>query len=619
MIVALAGHVDHGKSALVTALTGKPMQRLPEERRRGMTIELGFAPLVTATGETIGLVDVPGHADFVETMVTGAWAADAALLAIAADDGFSAQSREHLAILESLGIPRGVVAITKADLAAPEWLALVQTEVAEWLSRSPIAFGAPVPTSARTGAGIATLRERLGLLAAHGATGSRDDLFRLHVDRVFSVPGAGTVVTGTVASGAVSVGQELRAYPGDRSARVRTIQSFDHDALDAVAGTRAALALSGMAASELARGHILVSSRAGWTSSIALDTEVWLDDAARYGRRRRVRLLHGTSRHNAWLRVVSQAADLGSPHRARLTIPGGIVCRGGDRFVLRTGSPETSVGGGRVLDPAPPIRGRPAPAIGDPSPTGRLEALVRRRRQGLSVDAVPVVLGCEPGEAARIIASAGLQQVDTYLVHPEQSAALQGQLITALASHHDRHPDVAGLSVETLRRTVVAPGWFVEAALQDLLAVGTLVRDRALVRLTSFRPTLTLSHPDVQDLLIRVRQAGFRGFDVSSLTADVNAAHPVAALHLAERAGEVVELTAGKWVAAAVLAEFAAIVQAVGQDGPFQVADVREATGLSRKYLIPLLEWSDRVGVTKRDGETQRFLREPTRAGLGSS
>lgn len=277
------------------------------------------------------------------------------------------------------------------------------------------------------------------------------------------------------------------------------------------------------------------------------------------------------------------------------------------------------MGGGRILDPAPPIRGRPAPAISDPNPTARLEALVRRRRHGLSVDAVPVLLGCEPGEAARVIANTAVQQLDTYLVHPDWTAALQRQLLSALASHHDVHPDAAGISIETLRRTVVAPGWFVEAALQELLAAGTFVRDRAFVRLASFRPTLTLNHPDVQALLVRVRQAGLRGFDVSSLGVDVNAAHPVAILHLAERVGEVVELTAGKWVAVAALAEFATIVQAVGQDGPFQVADVREATGLSRKYLIPLLEWSDRAGVTKRDGETRRCLREPTRAGLAPS
>ncbi len=375
MIIGTAGHIDHGKSALVTALTGKPMDRLAEERRRGITIDLNFAPLDLGSGVIAGVVDVPGHEDFVRTMVAGASGVDLAVLVVAADEGIMPQTEEHLAILEQLRIPAGIPVVTKADLVEPEWAELVASELAERLAKSPVAFEAPVIVSARTGQGIDTLRGRLAEHARTVASRPAGDLFRLPIDRAFSVAGVGTVVTGTAWSGRIALGDAVVLLPGGSRGRVRSLEMHGAGLDRSFSGARTAVGISGVSRGEAHRGAVLVEEGSPWTPTTALDVEIALEMTARrpLGARARVRLHLGTAEVMA--RVLPRAPiEPGERGLARLALEQPVVARGGDRFVVRSYSPVATIGGGRILDPIPPRRrvlwpsGLPAEDAGDQIP-----------------------------------------------------------------------------------------------------------------------------------------------------------------------------------------------------------------------------------------------------------
>ena len=338
LTLGTAGHIDHGKTALIRALTGVDTDRLPQERERGISIELGYARLALPSGRTVSVVDVPGHERFVRTMVAGATGIDLFLMAIAADDGVMPQTREHAAVLRALGIDTGVVAVTKADLADPE---LAMLEAAELLPDAEV-----LPVSARTGDGLETLRAALDRIAAH-VPGRADAArgTRLHIDRVFTIRGAGTVVTGTLWSGAIERGAELRVLPGDRTVRVRGVQVHDTAVERAEAGQRVAVNLVGIAVSELARGDVLCSPQADLRPAYLLDGE-FLFDAEEPEHGDRVQVHHGTRESPARL------AWLGGPFwQVRLEQP--LMATGGDRLVIRQIAPPDTLGGGVVLDPAP--------------------------------------------------------------------------------------------------------------------------------------------------------------------------------------------------------------------------------------------------------------------------
>ncbi|MGH7519553.1 MAG: selenocysteine-specific translation elongation factor, partial [Gemmatimonadales bacterium] len=381
MIVGTAGHIDHGKSALVTALTGAPTDRLAEERRRGITIDLGFAPL-DLDGVTAGVVDVPGHEDFVRTMVAGASGIDLALLVVAADEGIMPQTEEHLAILEQLAVPAGLPVITKSDLVEPAWLELVIGEVAERLGRSSVAFDAPLAVSAVTGAGVEELRRRLGEHARRVAVRPADDVFRLPLDRAFSVAGVGTVVTGTAWSGSVAIGDRVRLLPGGAEARVRSIESYGRALERSAPGARTALGLAGLERAEARRGQVVVRAEVPWTASDRLDVAIVLLPGVRpLTMRSRVRLHIGTAEVMA--RIAPRGAVPDGAQLARLRLESPLLARGGDRFVLRSYSPVTTIGGGIVLDPDPPVRAAPwPPELAASEPERRLGALVARRPYG---------------------------------------------------------------------------------------------------------------------------------------------------------------------------------------------------------------------------------------------
>jgi selenocysteine-specific elongation factor len=334
LTVGTAGHIDHGKTSLVEALTGKNTDRLPEEHERGISIDLGYAPLELPDGTQLSVVDVPGHERFVRTMVAGASGIDLFLLVIDSREGARPQTHEHLAILRLLGIDRGVVALTKADLVDADTLELARLEAEELVPDAPV-----VATSARAGAGLDELREALAAVAATVEQHSANGPARLHVDRSFSLRGIGTVVTGTLWSGTIGEGDELRVEPRGAGVRVRSVQVHDRPVERAEAGQRVAVSLPGVERQEVDRGDVLVTPGA-FHPSFRLD--VALDGTGELPAR--VQLHHGTAE------TVARVARAGTRF-AQLRLARPVVAARGDRFVLRT---ETTVGGGVVLDPAPP-------------------------------------------------------------------------------------------------------------------------------------------------------------------------------------------------------------------------------------------------------------------------
>ncbi|MCY7380437.1 MAG: selenocysteine-specific translation elongation factor, partial [Gemmatimonadaceae bacterium] len=451
MILGTAGHIDHGKTTLVRALTGVDTDRLPEEKRRGITIDLGFAPLVLDGIGTLGVVDVPGHEAFVRTMVAGATGIDLALLVVAADEGVMPQTREHLSILSLLGVQSGVVALTKSDLVDAEWLALVEEDVRATLGATSLANASLVPVSATTGAGLDALRGALAEAAREGPSRATDDIFRLPIDRAFTVKGTGTVVTGTVWSGALGRDATVRLLPADVLVRVRALHSYGHAVEQVQAGDRAAVALASVDLAHVARGAVLVQGSA-WRSSRVLRADVaLLADAPRaLGPRSRVRLHLGTSEASARLVGAGGALAPGAGAAARVVLDAPIVARAGDRFVLRSASPVATMGGGVVLDPLAPLRARAWPA--EPrSPEVLLARVVAESGAiGVSVAELPVRLGVSPARADVLVGTLGAWRVGDRLIGETACRLLSADALAVLTAFHAEQPLEPGAPLQWL-------------------------------------------------------------------------------------------------------------------------------------------------------------------------
>jgi len=621
-VIGTAGHIDHGKTALVKALTGVDTDRWEEEKRRGITIDLGFAPLPLDDQVQASVVDVPGHEGFVRNMLAGATGIDVALLVVAADEGIMPQTEEHLAIVELLGVPRGIPVITKRDLVEPEWLDMVRAEVSERLKTSRVRWEDPVTTSAVTGEGLDGLRSALRQVAEDLIERPAADLFRLPIDRVFAVAGAGTVVTGSTWSGTVAVGDAVRLLPLEREARVRSIEVHGQAADRAVPGRRTALALVGVDKSELARGHVAVTG-AGWRATTMLDAAVELLPAARkpIASRTRLRVHLGTAEVLA--RVV-QVRSIGPGERglARLILETPLVARGGDRFVLRSFSPVTTIGGGVVLDPFPTPRPRLRQRrLAADQPTVERLRLVALEAglAGVPVASLSVRLGFLPERVPAVIAAttdlltAGDTVVALGVVTTEAA-----RLADVLRRYHEEHPLDPGMSLQALRAAVGAPAP-PPAVVDAVLGVGTGGREGkakleivgSVARLAGWRPAFDARTSDLRETLTRrLVEARWQVPTLGELEREFPGA-PLRALlaHLA-REGAAEQIDQERYAARQALDAFrtsleAALVE-LGQATP---AELRDRFGLTRKYLIPLLEWADRRGITRRAGDARVLAR----------
>ncbi len=611
-VLGTAGHIDHGKTALVRALTGVDTDRLKEERERGITIDLGFAHLDLGEGLHIGLVDVPGHEGFIRNMVAGATGIDAVLLVVAADEGVMPQTREHLDIVELLGVRRGVVALTKADLVDREWLELVTEDVREALAGRALAGMSLVPTSVRTSEGISALKQTLAELFA-GSTPGRTgdaDVFRLPVDRAFTVKGTGTVVTGTVWSGQVRVGQHVYARPGGFRARVRTVQVHGTTRELAAAGERAALGLVGVEREAVPRGVQLCGLEA-WEATTRVTSRVRLLSGSRVDleRGRRVRV------HLATAEVMARCYPLegdtlpaGTSGWIELRLERPVLTRTGDRFVLRSYSPMATIGGGEIGEPFPPRRRRRRAPIdlleqllsGEPADSVAA-TLELAGSEGIPVALVPVVAGLQVVGAGP---SVGVTASDR--LYSEQNArTIASALVDDVRAFHAARGLEPGMPIEQLRRGSFGAPPLVDSVLLDLIEKGGLRREAGTVSLPDFEPRLDDdARRHATALLETFRGAGLAPPRVSDLPGSSGIGGDVWSLvRFLEREGELLHLEDDLFVWSGHFTDAVERVRtSLGGKRDLGPADFREALAVSRRYLLPLLHRLDQEGVTVRDG-----------------
>ena len=645
LVVGTAGHIDHGKSALVTALTGVDPDRLQEEKARGITIDLGFARY--HDGDTrLAFVDVPGHERFVRNMLAGASGIDAVLLVIAADESVMPQTREHFDICRMLDVPRGVVALTKADLVDDDTVELVRLETRDLIAGSFLDGAPVVPVSSRTGRGLDELRRALAALAGGAAGRSGDGVVRLPIDRAFSVRGFGTVVTGTLISGRIERESDLALLPDGRRVKVRGIEVHGQARPTAEAGQRVAINLAGVGVDDLRRGDTLATP-GGLLATRRIDTRiVMLDSASPLRNGARVRFHQGTTEVMARVALgalrlpetgeapdaepfFAGAAGPGDSAFARLHLERPAALTRGDRFVLRAYSPTVTIGGGRVLDAAPPRGG-----LRSDAGAARLRRLDRLDEAG-TADALRVMVAEADGDgltaadltprlgltvataaaaAGSLAAGGGAATVGRRWFATDRVRAVRDALVDAVAACHAAQPLEPGLSREEARSRLghLAGSELFDHVARTLAAEGVLIDGRHLA-LTSHRLTLTDDEVVLKDrLAVEFREGDLTPPDLAALPAALDAAPDAIdrMLTLLLRDGTVERLGTQLFHREA-LARVRAAVSALkaGATGTeparVDIAWFKEHFGVTRKHAIPLLEYLDRRRITRRVGQSR--------------
>lgn len=622
MIIGTAGHIDHGKTALVHALTGVETDRLPEEKRRGISIELGYAYLHGAGQPSLGFVDMPGHERLLHTMLAGATGIHHALLIVAADDGVMPQTREHLAVLALLGLGQGTVALTKIDRIAPEQrgarLAELQAELRALLAPTALAQAPLFPVSAHGGEGIEALRAHL-LQAARNAAppGDAAQGFRLAVDRSFTLAGVGTVVTGHVASGSAGVGDELRLAPSGAAVRVRAIHAQGQGADQARTGQRCALALAGVAKDEVHRGDWVCAPALQPSSSrIDVSCQLWPGEEKPLRSGQRVHVHLGASDVLGSI-VLLEGGELQPGHSApaQLLLHHPIATWQGERGVLRDASASRTLAGLRVLDPEAPQRWRKTPerlaqlaALALPDRAARLAALLQQASLGLDASALARAEAL-PGPEALPLPPATITVPGSPLVIAAQAlAALQAAALARLQEFHSAQPQEIGPNSARLRRLAAprAPDALWALVLAELLAGAKMARSGHWLHLPAHAAQLDAAE---EALAARIRplqgSAGLEPPWVRDLARDLGAdeARVRQTLVGMARRGEAFMVVKDLYYPQSVVQRLAAIAQdcmAAHAGAAVEAAAFRDATGLGRKRAIQLLEFFDRVGFTRR-------------------
>lgn len=608
MILGTAGHIDHGKTALVKALTGVDTDRLPEEKRRGITIDLGFAPLVVEGIGTVGIVDVPGHEAFVRTMLAGASGIDIALLVVAADEGVMPQTSEHLEILSLLAIPKVVVALTKRDLVTDEWLALAADDVRALLAETSFAESEIVAVSAVTGAGLPELRNAIGAAAAAGQQRrSADDLFRMPVDRAFTVKGTGTVVTGTVWSGSIGRDATVTVFPPGRQSRVRGIQHHGEAAKTAAPGERVALALADLDVEEVGRGSVVIGKTL-WPPTTRIEVEIkFSSGGVEIGPRTRLRFHLGTSDVGA---RISGSATAGSADQKTcigvIVLEEPLLVRTSDRFVLRFPSPARTIGGGVVRDPFPASRKRAASraAVGETARELLARIALDAGDEGLAEGILPIRLGVTGAQAATLARELGLVAIQSRLYDPRVLDALESDVERTIREHVENFPLDAGVQLQSLRSGRRAPTGVTGRILDRLVERSRIEIDGSVARPAGWSPKLTDRERAVADsVLHEICIQPNEPPAVSELVALFGEKAP-GLLRFLERTGELVKVSDDRYYSPAAVEAMVGKLRSTLRAGRvYSPAELREVLGVSRKYLIPFLEFCDHTGVTDRKAE----------------
>ncbi|HET7771036.1 MAG TPA: selenocysteine-specific translation elongation factor [Chloroflexota bacterium] len=634
--VGTAGHVDHGKSTLIEALTGIDPDRLREEKERGMTIDLGFAWLTLPSGREISIVDVPGHERFVKNMLAGVGGIDVALLVVAADEGIMPQTREHLAILNLLGIGRGLVALTKKDLVDDEWIELLTEEIAEALKGTTLQGAKVVPVSALARDGLDTLKAELDQLLEQ--TPAKRDVGRprLPVDRVFSLGGFGTVVTGTLLDGALALGQELEVLPAGLRTRARGLQSHKSKVELAVPGRRVAVNLGGLATEDLQRGDV-VTVPGALKPTAALDVRLRLlaDAPKPLANASSVSFHSGTAEAVGKVTLLEgDALRPGADGWAQIRLRAPVAVAKGDLFIIRQLSPAVTLGGGQIVDPAPARRHRRRQA----GVIAALELLAQGTPEEIVLQTLELKEGASATPAAQepqaLLKASGLETsaAQTALATLEESGRvvrlgtlvltlgawrrLEARVREQLGAFHRQFPLRPGMPREELKSRLQLPTRQFNDALARLTHDEVTAEAGAAVRLATHEVQLSPSQQRIADqVVIRLEaqpespptvpelRAALANGNGSALDEDL-----LAALSLHGRIVRVSEDLA--FSAAAYNRMVARLTEHLTAHGKVTVAEARDLFGTSRKYVLPLLEYLDQKRVTRRLGDERVLLKQ---------
>ena len=629
MLIGTAGHIDHGKTALIKALTGMDADRLKEEKARGITIDLGYAFYPLSHGAVLGFIDVPGHERFVHNMLAGATGIDFVLLVVAADDGVMPQTREHLEIIDLLGVKGGAVALTKIDRVEPARVAAAQAEI-EALLRGTALAGSPVfALSSVTGDGVPALRAHLEAVAASPPVGAADGCFRLAVDRCFTLSGSGTVVTGTVFSGSVRVGDRLLVSPSGREVRVRSIHAQNRAAERGLAGQRCALSLAGVEKKDIARGDWVVEP-AAHAPTMRFDASLKMPPSAARALRHwtpvhvhlgaadvmgRVSMLQGTG------------IEPGGSGRAQIVLDQPVGALRGDRFILRDQSAQQTLAGGVVLDPFAPARKVRTPArlavlaaLERPTTSAALQQLLNDAPAGVDLSwfARSFNLRAEVAETLyREIPMVLVSGAGRFGFTPPRWETTQQQVLAALAAEHARAPEVLGLEGRRLRRLATPDlTWEVFTALIDQLLDGQRVaRHGPWLHLPQHRITLTGSEEKLwRAVAPLLRATPFQPPWVRDIAQTLTAPEPQvrSLLQRVTMLGDTYEVMRDRFFTREAIAELARIVsELAAENGEVTASEFRDHIGTGRKLAIRILEYFDKTGFSRRVGDAH-CVRDPT-------
>ena len=614
IIVGSAGHIDHGKTALVRALTGIDTDRLKEEKQRGISIDLGFAHLQISQDVRLGFVDVPGHERFIKNMLAGVGGIDLVLFVIAADESIKPQTREHFDICRLLGIRKGIVVLTKSDIVDKDLIELVRLEVDEFVRGSFLENAPVVAVSSTTGTGLADLRAEIEKMAGSVPEKDASQYFRLPIDRAFSMRGFGTVVTGTLVSGTVRVEQEVDLHPTRQQVRVRGIQVHGASVKEAAAGQRTALNVAGVETSELRRGMLLAEAgRFRATTQVDCVFEL-LASAKPLKHRAPVHFHAGTAEVEAEVRRHRGTESLqpGARDYVRFLLSEPLLLLPGDRFIVRMFSPVVTIGGGTVLDVAAPRKGVPERMrILESAPlTDRIALLVSEARYGMGMPELVARTGRLESDILKAMAAViAFQSPQFWLVDSKWAASQLDAIHEALKQFHRKNPLLGGLSKEELRSRQLpgAPAWLMDAL---LARSKTLAVEGETVRLASHQIALKEDETEASAKIENAFQAA--GLAVPSLSevlgkSGVEASRARNILQLLIRDKRLVRVGDELVFHASAIRSLRELLLKK-KGARFAVPEFKDWTGISRKYAIPLLEFLDREHITRREGASRIVL-----------
>ncbi len=633
LILGTAGHIDHGKSSLIKALTGTDPDRLAEEKRRGITIELGFAELILPSGRHMGVVDVPGHEKFVRHMVAGATGVDVALLVIAADDGIMPQTIEHTAVLELLGVKSCVVALTKTDLVDEEWLAYVTDDIKAFLADRPFADAPIIAVSSRTGEGLDELKDAIDQAASQAKHTKSENAVRMPIDRVFTIRGFGTVVTGTLWSGTLTEGDELIVLPDHLQTRARSIQIHGNSVDYAQAGNRVAVCLHNLSTDEVHPGDFLAAPEVAQISD-RFDAEFTYLDPFAYGTPlksgARIHVAHGTREVLGRILFMDGTPSLASGEHSyaqiRLEEPLPVAYR--DQFIVRSYSPMHVIGGGTVLTPNPRRRTNLRPeehTLLEALEGGDIDGVIGAHLElaQLPETAEEIARACGIDEAltetelSRMTDEARVVSLGTHPAFFARGALLQKILSDAdhaLLEFHSNDPNATGMSKETLRQLVApsADTACFDAILEEALERGTIAQSDGELSHPQASAGAREQEEKIADAVEQALQkAGSTPPEISEMAHTINIDESLvrkAATRLV-REDRIVRVDTDRYYDRSVIERFRKnIVDYINAHGAATAAELKDAMGISRKYAMPLLEYFDSVGLTRRNDDTRSLV-----------